>query len=132
MQIAEQMRHQERRQRRGNPNWVAGVSGNPAGRSKAARDARVAAKMAELAVEFGGVSALSSIDRTLLRQAAELLMRRPQGADDHVRIVNAVNRILGGLRKRRPPVPVSNLRTHLRERARQAPGEFVQANHDDR
>jgi hypothetical protein len=93
MQIVEQDRHQERRQRRGNPNWVPGVSGNPAGRSKAARDARVAAKMAELAVEFGGVAALSSIDTTLLRQAAELLMRRPQGADDHVRIVNAVTRI---------------------------------------
>jgi hypothetical protein len=109
MQFAEQEPHQERRQR-GNPNWVPGVSGNPAGRSKAARDARVAAKMAELAVEFGGVAALSSIDTTLLRQAAELLMRRPQGADDHVRIVNAVTRILGGIRlrhgKREQPSPL--------------------------
>jgi hypothetical protein len=81
-------------------NWRPGVSGNRLGRSNAARAARLAAKVAELSVEVGGVERLGAIDRVLIEQAASLLLRRPKSYDDQVRVTNSVQRILRGIAKR--------------------------------
>jgi hypothetical protein len=79
-----------------------GQSGNPVGTSKAAREARIVAKMDEIGAEFGGVAALSPGDRVLLRQAAELLTApRPKSAEDRVRDANVVTRAVGAIRKHR-------------------------------
>ncbi len=99
MQIAKQEPEQGKR---GNPNWVPGVSANPAGRmSNAARQERIEAKARELAVEFGGIEKLSPVERALLDQAAVLLLRKPRSAEDVVRVANSVQRLLGALGKRK-------------------------------
>jgi hypothetical protein len=77
-----------------------GVSGNPEGKSKAARAARLAAKVAELSVDIGGVEKLSVIDKVLMEQAAALLLRRPKTYEDQVRFSNSIDRILRGVAKR--------------------------------
>jgi hypothetical protein len=97
-----------------------GQSGNPAGRlSNAAKQARVEAKARELATEFGGYDALSPVDRVLITQAAALVMRRPRSAEDIVRVANTVQRLLGGLgkRKRKREPAERPLQAYLRERA---------------
>jgi hypothetical protein len=64
-----------------------GRSGNPAGReTRAQRQARIDALAAELAQEFGGLAALTACDRVLIGQAAQLLLRRPKGHSDVVRV----------------------------------------------
>ena len=66
MQQAEQ-RHEQ--QHVGGWPFSKGTSGNPEGKSKAAREARKAALMAELSAELGGLAALTPVERTLLGQA---------------------------------------------------------------
>jgi hypothetical protein len=52
-------------------------------------------KMSELAAEYGGIAALTVTERTLIEQAARLLLRRPSGsAEDAVRIANTVARLI--------------------------------------
>jgi hypothetical protein len=70
-----------------------GQSGNPLGRA-ASTKAKLDAKMAELAAEYGGVAALTVFERTLIEQAAGLLLRKPSTAEDAVRIANAVARLI--------------------------------------
>ncbi len=83
------------------PWWYGpGQSGHPGGgkRSRAAIQARAI----DLAADLGGWSNLSVADQQLLNKAAELSMR-PTLRVDHetaVRIGNAIDRILRGLRKR--------------------------------
>jgi hypothetical protein len=85
-----------------------GQSGNPFGRlSNAARQERINAKARELAVELGGWAALSPVDRVMLEQASELLLRRPRSAEDRVRHANAVQRLLATVVKRRGRLGVS-------------------------
>lgn len=80
--------------------FVAGNNANPVGRW-AARKAKLGAKMAEVAVEFGGVEALSSIDRALVEQAAALMLRHPTNDEDATRIANTVARLLRSVRRDR-------------------------------
>jgi hypothetical protein len=81
--------------------WKPGESGNRFGSLSAkARAERIEAKARELAVEFGGYDSLSPVDRTLIEQAVGLVLRHPKSAEDIVRHANAVQRLLGGLRKR--------------------------------
>jgi hypothetical protein len=79
--------------------FAPGQSGNRAGReSKAARQARLTAKMAELAEPFGGLGALDVLGRTRLEQAARLLLdTRHRSAEDEIRYVNAVERLLASV-----------------------------------
>jgi hypothetical protein len=75
--------------------WAAGVSGNPSGRPSAAeRRQLVSDKVAELAVELGGIDAISAHQRSLLETAAGLLLARPRANVDSVRTANAVARCL--------------------------------------
>jgi hypothetical protein len=103
MQIPEQASQQR------SHGFQPGQSGNPGGRlSNAERQRRIEAQARELAVEFGGFEVLSPVDRVLLMQAAALLLRRPKSAEDIVRVANSVQRLLGGLSKRKrrePAVP---------------------------
>jgi hypothetical protein len=80
-----------------------GQSGNLLGR-RAVR-IRLEDKMAELAGQYGGLDVLSPLERTLVEQAAALLTRKgPVSAEDHVRISNAVVRLLSRLEKSRRKV----------------------------
>src|SRR5438128_6524854 len=81
--------------KRGNPNWRPGISGNPRGaESRAARQARIVARVAEWAAEWGGVEKLSAIERDLLRRAAELELIRPRRHEDAVRVANTISKLL--------------------------------------
>jgi hypothetical protein len=81
--------------------YKPGESGNPLGPT-AARKLRLDVKCRELAQEFGGWDALSVIERTLVEQAAALLVRRkPASAEDAVRCANAVGRLLHAVERRR-------------------------------
>jgi hypothetical protein len=71
--------------------FLIGWSGNPAGKmSKAARQARLEGKCRELASEFAGWDRLSVVERTLIEQAAALLLRKPPRSEDAVRCANSV------------------------------------------
>ena len=76
----------------GNPRWVKGVSGNPAGgESKAARRARID----QLVNEWAGEIVLKSVERDLLRRAAELfLYSKPKTIEDQARIANTIGRLV--------------------------------------
>jgi hypothetical protein len=116
MQIAEQRAEQRKR---GNPNWLPGVSGNPAGRSKAARQARLDALVAEWSEPFGGVVRLSPAERLLAYQAAALALRRPARVEDAVRVTNAISKIFAQIgfadkRRRREPEESGKLARLLR------------------
>jgi hypothetical protein len=92
-----------------------GQSGNSAGRlSVAAKRALIQAKLEELAAEYGGVSALTVIERTLLQEAATLICTKPRRGDDIVRKTNAIQRLLASVRRRRKPPRRSELRDYLR------------------
>jgi hypothetical protein len=115
MQFAEQARPQGKR---GNPNWVAGVSGNPAGRSVAAKRARLDAIVSAWCAPFGGMEALKKVELDLLYRAAELQLRRPTKAEDAVRVANTISKILAQVgfcdkRRRREPPPIPTLRQYL-------------------
>jgi hypothetical protein len=123
-QITEQGGDQKRR---GNPNWVPGVSANPRGRlTAAAKQERIERKAAELAAEFGGLGALSACEKVMLEQAAALLLRRPRSSEDVVRVANAIGRILGSLTKHRKPIEQgTDLRAYLAEAAARHADEAV-------
>jgi hypothetical protein len=92
-----------------------GRSGNPAGRlSNAQKQALLAAKAAELAEEFGGINNLTTVERTMVEQAATLLCRRPRRADDLVRCANAVQRLLAGIKRRHKPAGRGSLSSMLK------------------
>jgi hypothetical protein len=100
-QEIEQVRHQDGR-------FVKGISGNPQGSISKAEQARRVAEMAEsLAVEFGGLSALSPAERLLIEGAAELALmpirRRPFVETEavRVRVRNSIQRSLSIVRKGR-------------------------------
>jgi hypothetical protein len=97
----------EQPKRRGNPAWLPGVSQNPAGKeSKAARQARRDAIIASWAEPYGGMGTLRPAELELLRQGAELAMRKPRRSEDAVRNANSLSRILaqvGFVDKRNPP-----------------------------
>ncbi len=96
MQVAEQAQDLK------TGRFKSGRSGNPAGRpSRAERQARVDAKARELAEPFGGWEKLLILDHVRLEQAATLIVRRPHSAEDAVRCANAVDRLLGGVERRR-------------------------------
>jgi hypothetical protein len=110
---------QQAEQRRvvGRP-FPPGVSGNPEGKSKAARRARQDAIIARWAEPFGGTAALKPVEIDLLRQAADLTMSRPTRTEDRVRVSNAVSKILAQVgfcdkRRRREPAPSPTLRQYL-------------------
>jgi hypothetical protein len=114
MQSPEQTPQQRRH------GFQPGKSGNPRGRlSNAAKQERVEATARELAAEFGGYDALSPVDRVLITHAAMLVLRTPRSAEDVVRVANAVQRILGGLgkRKRKHEPEERPLQRYLRDRA---------------
>ena len=69
---------------------------NPAGRpSRAARMAQRDRLVEEWAADFGGVTALRKVEVDLLREAAELMVGpKPRTAEDRVRRVNAISKIL--------------------------------------
>jgi hypothetical protein len=96
MQMPEQLSEQTTEQKRvGNPNWRRGMSANPAGReTKAARQARLDAVVTGWAEPFGGVAALKRVELDLLYRAAALQLRRPNTAEDEVRITRAISMIL--------------------------------------
>jgi hypothetical protein len=104
--------------------YKPGESGNPLGPT-AARKLRLDAKCRELAAEYGGWDGLSIIERTLVEQAATLLVRRkPASAEDAVRCANAVGRLLHAVERRRGrPAPKSPTFGDLlsADLARQAP-----------
>jgi hypothetical protein len=108
-----------------------GQSGNPLGRA-ASTKAKFDAKMAELAADYGGVSALTVSERTLLEQAAGLLLRKPSTAEDAVRIANAVARLIRVVQRGRGAVPTQkgqSLEEYLakREGAPQQPQDEPEA-----
>jgi len=77
--------------------FLPGVGG---GRAHAERIER---KVHELAAEFGGLDALTAVDRALVMQAAALMHRRTShGTDDAVRRANAIARLLSAVRRHRP------------------------------
>jgi hypothetical protein len=80
--------------------YAPGYSGNP--RGPLSRKARRDARMNDLAAEFGGVEALSPGDRRFLTEAVDLLLSITKTTNENhkVRIVNAVNRIVQGIRSR--------------------------------
>jgi hypothetical protein len=86
------------RRRPGGRPWPKGVSGNPSGSQQSKR---ALALFDEMAADFGGVDALTAIDKTMLAQASRLLVRseRAKNADIAVRLSNASARLLAGLRK---------------------------------
>jgi hypothetical protein len=95
---------------RGRP-FPPGVSPNPHGRpTKAQRLEQLRAKMAELAVRFGGLEVLDSIELERIRLAATLILRsQNQRANDYVRLINSADRLLARVEKSRrcKPRPVS-------------------------
>jgi hypothetical protein len=84
-----------------------GQSGNPHGKSRAWREARIAEVMAEIAAEFGGEAALSAGDRALLRIAAEEVIATPRAHDHEARTrsANIIARALNAIRRHRGPEP---------------------------
>jgi hypothetical protein len=87
-----------------------------------------------MALDFGGVDALTAVQRVMLSQACRLLMRaeREKSAEDAVRLSNAATRMLASLRdgrRRKPVAPVetfaepSPLDAYLAERYGQRDAE---------
>jgi hypothetical protein len=81
-------------------NGGCAYPGNPGRPSAAEKRARIEAEAASLAAEYGGMSKVSAIDRTLILQAAALLTRRPRNGEDAVRASNAVARLLSIVARR--------------------------------
>src|SRR5262245_817382 len=90
------------RRRSGNPAWVKGVSGNPAGGlSRAVKQARRDRLVAQIATDLvGGIEALSFTDRLLLDKSVELLMGQRKSAEERTRALNTVARIVESIRRR--------------------------------
>src|SRR5207247_8877429 len=90
------------------------LPGKPGGRSAAQRRARIEGVADELAAEYGGLRALTAVERLLMIQAAELSLRRPQNAVDAVRIANSTQRAFAKVANRRgKPTPPRLLHDYL-------------------
>lgn len=116
----EQSTAQHRRRAGGRP-WQPGQSGNPTG----IRISKHAiALFNEIAGELGGEAALSAIDRTLLLQAARLLVRsaRLKDHDAAIRMSSEARRTLEGLRRRatRASAPAAEPFTEIAAKAQAA------------
>jgi hypothetical protein len=87
------------------------MSGNPRGReTKAQRQAKLDAIVADWCAPYGGVASLKPAEKALAYRAAEMSLRRPARNEDMTRTANAIARILHqcGLvdrRRRREPAP---------------------------
>ena len=93
----------EQDQSQASTRFRPGESGNPAGSLSAkARQDRIEARARELAVEFGGYDTLSPVDRVLVEQAAQLLLRKPRAGWDVIRHANSVQRLLATVRRHCP------------------------------
>ena len=79
------------------------VPGNPGRPTAAERRTRIELIAKQLAAEYGGLESLTAVERLLVMQAAELSLRKPRNAEDHVRIINATQRALAKLGKRQKP-----------------------------
>jgi hypothetical protein len=79
------------------------VPGNRGRPTAAERRARVEGIAEQLAAEYGGLGSLTAVERLLVTQAAELSLRKPRNAEDHVRIINSTQRALAKLGKRQKP-----------------------------
>jgi Family of unknown function (DUF5681) len=118
-QLAEQSRDQTVR-----PHWQfkPGQSGNPRGRpSKAEQAAKAHAMLVRLAKPFGGLGKLGVLERVRLEQAVALLMRKPPNSEEHVRLVNAADRLIGSVERSRmgaKPQRRQSMKGHL------TPGEL--------
>jgi hypothetical protein len=90
------------KRRSGNPAWVKGVSGNPAGGlSRAAKQARRDRLVAQIAADLaGGIEALTFTDKLLLDKAVDLLVGHPKSQTDRTRAVNTAARIIETIRRR--------------------------------
>src|SRR5262249_38436920 len=90
-----------------------GHSGNPDGKSRTRREQRIAEKMAEIAIEFGGVEALSAGDRVLLRGAAEELISpsRPHNHEARTRSGNIGAGRLKAIRRHRGELELAGAET---------------------
>jgi len=118
LSTAAEHKTEQRAKLRGRP-WVPGQSGNPSG-SRVSK--RAVALFSAMAADFGGEAMLSAVDRTLLEQAACLLVRseRVKDPDSAVRLSNASARLLASLQKRlerKSEPPVSPLHEYLNSRA---------------
>jgi hypothetical protein len=105
-----------------------GVSGNPLGRAR--RSPRFAELYDGIARDYGGVDALTTLQRTVLAQGVRLMIRaeRAQNADMAVRLTHAAARMLaalqhGGTAPRSPPPKpkAKTLAEHLAETSGGAP-----------
>jgi hypothetical protein len=97
----EQIAEQSSPQRRGNPAWTKGVSGNPRGSlSKAEKDALVRRKAQALALGIAW-KGLGALDREYLLKAATLLGQRPRRHEDTIRGINAANRLIATVERRK-------------------------------
>jgi hypothetical protein len=110
MQAAEQKQQQKAR---GNPAWAKGRSANPAGKeSKAARAARIDAKVVEWLTPLGGVAALKPVEIDLVRRAAELEIGTPKRNEDPIRRARMISGLLmqaGVCDRRRRQEPVASM-----------------------
>jgi len=95
--------------------------GNPGRPTAAQRRARIEGIADKLAAEYGGLCALTAVERLLMLQAAELSLRRPLNCEDAVRIANATQRVLAKVANRRgkpaPPRPLHDYLASKREAA---------------
>jgi hypothetical protein len=103
-----------------NVNRGCAVPGNAGRPTAAQRRARIESIAETLAAEFGGLRALSATERLLVTQAAELTLRRPNNAQDAVRLSNATQRIIARLGKRKRAPATVPLRERLALEAERA------------
>jgi hypothetical protein len=122
MQQAEPQELARKSDRRGQHNagrtwgmpFPTGASGNPSGKSKAFREAKIAKLITEWCEPIGGPENLVGAEKTLIRRAAELVAGpQPRRAEDVVRHANVISRILaqcGLVGGKRPiePVPAAS------------------------
>jgi hypothetical protein len=108
----EQAKHRSR--------WPKGVSGNPSGRRSSKR---LGDLLAELGADFGGIDALSAIERQQLMLACRLLLRSERTRDlgAAVRATSEARRLLNAISRR--PAPQASFRDRLAAAARSAAGE---------
>jgi len=95
--------------RRGNPNWLPGVSANPSGRGK-----RLPAMVAAIVADLGGEDRVTAAGLLLIEQACRLKIKaeRAKDANSAVRLANASARLLSkvALKPEPPPPSLAELR----------------------